>query len=176
MSERLLVDMDGVLADCMGRAFTYVGLFSGYELSHEDVREYWFEGMPHKPLLLEALKRRGFYRSLEPITGAVRAVNRLRREFDVVVCTAPMPGVETCESEKRDWLQHYFDRDFARQAIVTPNKAEVEGKAIIEDNPYIDVPYQPIMFDQPWNRNVDHPRMYGWGDLDVVRGVMNDGR
>jgi 5'(3')-deoxyribonucleotidase len=90
----------------------------------------------------------------------------------VVVCTQPAQS-KTCETEKREWLAEHFDTDFAEQAIVTRDKSKVLGKAIIEDNPYIEVPFIPIMFDQAWNRNrINKYRMFGWHDLRVVKRVM----
>jgi 5'(3')-deoxyribonucleotidase len=169
MSERLLVDMDGVLADTMGGAFDYIG----NDLAHEDIAEYWFTGLPAKSLILEAFRSKGFYTNLDVITGAVRAINRLRSEFDVVVCSAPIQGAEYCEEEKREWLEKHWDREFAEAAIMTQDKTLVSGKVLVEDNPYIgEGTWQPILFDQAWNRDSDLPRMYGWHDLDVIRKAM----
>lgn len=172
--ESLLIDMDGVLADTMGGMFDYVEQHFGYSLAHEDIRDYWFSDLPKKEIFT-ALRSRGFYRDLDVITGAVRAVNRLREEYNgnVYVCSKPMNGLETCEAEKREWLEEYFDEEFARTAIITDDKTTVPGRVIIEDNPDISGGmWQPVIFDQPYNRQAHHPRMYGWHDLGVVRAQM----
>lgn len=172
--ESLLIDMDGVMADTMGGMFDYVEQHFGHSLAHEDIVDYWFHGLPRDDIMT-ALRSEGFYRNLDVITGAVRAVKRLREQYNgnVYVCSAPMAGAEACETEKRDWLAEYFDEEFARQAIITADKARVPGWVIIEDNPNIDGGvWRPVMFDQPYNRMVNHPRMYGWHDLAVVRDQM----
>ena len=172
--ESLLIDMDGVMADTMGGMFNYVERQYGHSLAHEDVRDYWFSGLP-KTEIIEALRSEGFYRNLDVITGAVRAVNRLRNEFNgnVYVCSAPMSGAETSITEKRDWLTEHFDEDFAREAIITTDKTVVPGRIIVEDNPDIrGGMWQQVMFDQPYNREVQYPRMYGWCDLQVIRDEM----
>lgn len=172
--ESLLIDMDGVMADTMGGAFDYVEQHFGHSLAHEDIEDYWFGGLP-KEDMLTAFRSKDFYRNLDVITGAVRAIKRLREEYNgnVYVCSAPMEGSENCENEKRDWLLEYFDAEFSRQAIITANKAAVPGRVIIEDNPHIAGGiWQPVMFDQPYNRRSPYPRMYGWHDLQVVRNLM----
>ena len=172
--ESLLIDMDGVMADTMGGAFDYVEQHFGHSLAHEDIEDYWFAGLPREDMLT-AFRSDGFYRNLDVMTGAVRAIKRLREEYggNVYVCSAPMEGAPHCETEKRDWLSEYFDAEFARQAIITANKAAVPGRVIIEDNPHIAGGiWQPVIFDQPYNRTVTYPRMYGWHDLGVVRAHM----
>lgn len=167
----ILIDQDGVLADTMGAVFNRLDTY----YCHADISDYWFKGLSTPPeAFLDALRTPGLYRSLDVITGAVRAVNRLREMYhdNVFVVTSPMSGVEeTCEQEKREWLAEHFDTDFAERAIVTPNKAEVIGRLLIEDNPDIsrEASWQPILFDQPWNRHVpDLPVMRNWGDLQVI--------
>lgn len=174
--EALLIDMDGVMADTMGGVLDYVEENFGHSLAHEDIIDYWFAGLPRDDMML-ALSSKGFYRNLDVITGAIRGVRRLREEYNgnVYVCSAPMNGVEKCcETEKRDWLAEHFDEDFAKQAIITKNKAAVPGRVIIEDNPQIaGGTWQPVMFDQPYNRMASYPRMYGWHDLQIVRDQMH---
>ena len=169
MSERLLIDMDGVLADAVGRAFQ----MTDTRLSHADATDYWFSNLDAGSIL-NSMRFQGFFRSLDVITGAIQGVNRLREQYDVAVCTAPMPGYQgNAEAEKRQWLERHFDREFAESAIVTPDKHLHPAKAIIEDNPEVNHPGQIIMFHQRWNRNTRHyPRMFNWGDLDVVERVM----
>lgn len=171
MSERLLLDMDGVVADFMGYVYSVVEQETGSKLCHADTVDYWFADTSHRGLILDIIHREGTYSHLDVITGAVRAVNRLREQYDVVVCTQPSKS-PFCEDEKREWLARHFDNDFAEEAIVTREKHLVPGKAIIEDNPDIAGNFTPIMFDQAWNRNAPYARMYGWHDLGVVRRVM----
>lgn len=175
MSERLLIDQDGVLADFMGHVYNVVEQETGAKYCHADTTDYWFGNIVHKKLFTEIIDREGTYRHLDVITGAVRAVNRLRERYDVRVCSAPPKHSKTAEDEKREWLAEHFDQDFAEQAIITRDKHLVIGRLLVEDNPMIDrnANWQPIMFDQPWNRHVvDLDVMYGWGDIHVVTELM----
>jgi 5'(3')-deoxyribonucleotidase len=174
----LLLDQDGVMADTMGGIFRL--LDNDYPgLCHADIKDYWFKDM-HVPqgAFIEALRTPGLYRGLDVITGAIRAVNKLRERYDVRVVTAPMSGCEeSCEAEKREWLAEHFDNDFAEQAIVTSDKTKILGRLILEDNPDISrhASWQPIMFDQPWNQHVaDLPVMKNWGNLSVIHQVYKE--
>ena len=174
MENRLLLDMDGVMCDTMGAVFNEVRTNHGIDIVHADITDYWFKDSPASvDCFMDALRTKGIYRNLDVITGAVGAVNRLREQFDVVVCTAPMKGAEFCEDEKREWLAEHFDQDFAERAIVTADKSKVIGRLLIEDNPHVESPAQVIMFDQAYNRDrTDVPRMYGWHDLKVIQEAM----
>lgn len=65
----------------MGGMFDYVEEHFGHSLAHEDIQDYWFQNLPRSDIFT-ALRSRGFYRNLDVITGAVRAVNRLREEYN----------------------------------------------------------------------------------------------
>lgn len=172
---RALIDMDGTICDFMGHVYETVEAETGRRYCHADTVDYWFNDCPDRDLFLSIMNREGTYRHLDVITGAVKAVNRLRESYDVVVCSAPPKASKTAEDEKREWLAEHFDADFAEQAIITRDKHLVIGRILIEDNPDIDrnANWRPVMFDQAWNRGVtDLPRMYGWHDLSVVEEAM----
>jgi 5'(3')-deoxyribonucleotidase len=177
MNESIILDQDGVLADTMGAALNIIKQERGISMCHADLQDYWFNGLPvDQNEIMDVLMRPGFYRELDVITGAVQAVNRLRERFNdnVYVVTAPMAGAEGCEAEKREWLTEHFDKDFSDRAIVIPDKTRVLGRLLIEDNPHIsrNASWEPIMFDQPWNRKAtDLRRMYGWNDVGVIYGT-----
>ncbi len=172
---RLLVDMDGCMAEFMGHIYSTVKAETGRQYCHADTVDYWFNDSPDRALFLDIMNREGTYRHLGVISGAREAITRLRESYDVVVCSAPPKTSKTAEDEKREWLAEHFDTDFAEQAIITRDKHLVIGRVLIEDNPHIDrdANWRPVMFDQAWNREVtDLPRMYGWHDLAPVMEAM----
>lgn len=172
---KLLLDMDGVMADFMGHIYETVRIETGRSYCHADTKDYWFNDCPDKALFLDIMNREGTYRHLGVISGAREAINRLRGLYDVQVVTAPPKTSKTAEDEKREWLAEHFDSDFAEEAIVTRDKHLVIGRILLEDNPFIDrnANWRPVMFDQAWNREAtDLPRMYGWHDLSVLEREM----
>ncbi len=99
--ESLLIDMDGVMTDTMGGVFDYVEQHFGHSLAHEDIKDYWFSGLP-KADILTAMRSKGFYRYLDVMTGSVRAIKRLREEYNgnVYVCSQPMAGAGVVKLKK----------------------------------------------------------------------------
>ncbi len=78
----------------------------------------------------------GFFENLEPITGAIDAVNQLRKNniFDVYILTAPSIRNPHSYTEKRLWVEKYFDYDFTDKLIICSNKALLKGDFLIDDN------------------------------------------
>ena len=77
----------------------------------------------------------GFFESLPPINGAIEAVNRLRASqiYDVYILTAPSTRNPHCYMEKRVWVEKYFDYEFTKKLIISPNKGLLKGDFLIDD-------------------------------------------
>lgn len=76
----------------------------------------------------------GFFRSLAPIDGAIATINELRDLFDVYVLTAPSTRNAHSYSEKRIWIEEYFDYAFTKKLILSPNKGLLKGDYLIDDH------------------------------------------
>lgn len=106
------IDMDGVLCDLVG----------GYRRAREE-----------RPDIRYPQSLPGLFESLAPIPGAIDAVNRLRREFDVWVLTAPSTRNPLSYTEKRVWIEKHFDYPFTKKLIISPDKGLVKGDYLIDD-------------------------------------------
>ncbi len=76
----------------------------------------------------------GFFQSLEPIDGAIAAVNELRKSFDVYVLTAPSTRNAHSYTEKRIWIEEHFDYQFTKKLILSPNKGLLKGDYLVDDH------------------------------------------
>ena len=78
----------------------------------------------------------GFFENLEPISGAIDAVNKLRKNniFDIYILTAPSTRNPHSYSEKRIWVEKYFDYDFTDKLIICSNKALLKGDFLVDDS------------------------------------------
>jgi 5'-nucleotidase len=173
----ILVDQDGVLANFES------GFYAAWQAA----------GHPHPALPLEqrrsfyvrddypaALRAEveaiytapGFYRDLPAISGAVEALTTLLEQgHDVRICTSPLTQYRHCVPEKYEWVERHLGAEFVTRMIVSKDKTIVHGDLLVDDNPQIKGPctpsWQHVIFDQPYNRQVEGTRMNwaNWRDV-----------
>ena len=112
--QRLYFDMDGVLVD----------FASGVEkLSEETKKEY--EGrIDETP---------GLFALMEPMPGAIEAVNLLAKHYDVYILSTSPWGNTTAASDKIEWVKKYFGSVFHKRVILTHHKDLLKGDFLIDD-------------------------------------------
>ncbi|XP_066432785.1 5'(3')-deoxyribonucleotidase, mitochondrial [Eleutherodactylus coqui] len=144
---RVLVDMDGVLADFEG------GFLKKYRAQYpkepyialEDRRGFWVSEQYEtlKPGLSEKAisiwEGKNFFLDLDPIDGAVEALREMSRlpNTDVFICTSPIKRYRFCPYEKYAWVEKHFGHEFLEQIILTRDKTVVSADLLIDDRPDI---------------------------------------
>ncbi|KAM9304917.1 5'(3')-deoxyribonucleotidase, mitochondrial [Gastrophryne carolinensis] len=144
---RVLVDMDGVLADFEG------GFLKKYRsrypqepyITLEDRRGFWVSEQYEKlkPGLSEKAisiwESKNFFLELDPIDGAVEALKEMSRlpNTDVFICTSPIKQYQYCPYEKYAWVEKHFGHEFLEQIILTRDKTVVAADLLIDDRPDI---------------------------------------
>ncbi|XP_035469419.1 5'(3')-deoxyribonucleotidase, mitochondrial-like isoform X3 [Scophthalmus maximus] len=147
---RVLVDMDGVLADFEG------GFLKKYRarypdepyISLEDRRGFWVSaqyGQLRSDLCVSDEKAisiwesKDFFIELEPLPGGVEAVKEMARmdNTDVFICTSPIKHYKHCPFEKYAWVERHLGHDFLEQVILTRDKTLITGDVLIDDKPDI---------------------------------------
>ncbi|TCJ14925.1 5'-3'-deoxyribonucleotidase [Parasulfuritortus cantonensis] len=118
----------------------------------------------------------GFYRDLPVISGAIEAIQALL-EFghDVRICTSPLNQYRFCLPEKYEWVERNLGPDFVHRMIVTKDKTVILGDVLVDDKPSVTgtrtPAWQHVIFDQPYNRQADGPRMT-WENWNAVLGTV----
>ena len=178
----LLVDQDNVLADFTRVIYTEMCARGHRELAPPPAKQSTYPLEDHyPPELLGELKAiytaEGFFRSLPPIEGAVQAVKEMVSEgIDVRICTHPIQAYRNCVGEKYEWVERHLGAAFTTRMILTRDKTIVAADGLIDDNPDITGSRTPtwrhIVFDQPYNRNVEGPRLIGWTNWRSVIGPL----
>lgn len=123
-----------------------------------------------------------FFYDLEPIDGAVDAINKMREiGWNVFFCSHPEHTSEYCHNDKNRWVRKYFGDDAAKNLILTQDKTLVRGDVLIDDRSQIPGIAKPewrhILFTTELNRNrkTDKPRLDSWspGWETAVEAVLS---
>ncbi|XP_075996143.1 5'(3')-deoxyribonucleotidase, mitochondrial [Genypterus blacodes] len=185
MRLRVLVDMDGVLADFEG------GFLEKYRarypdepfISLQDRRGFWVSaqyGALRSGLCEKAIsiwESKGFFLELEPLPGAVEAVKEMAAmdNTDVFLCTSPINKYQYCLYEKSAWVEKHLGHSFLERVILTRDKTVISGNLLIDDKPDIlgvepKPTWEHILFTTCHNRHLQlptgssHRRLLSWAD------------
>ncbi|XP_036693950.1 5'(3')-deoxyribonucleotidase, mitochondrial isoform X10 [Balaenoptera musculus] len=158
---RVLVDMDGVLADFEGGFLRkFRARFPDQPfIALEDRRGFWVseqydrlqpglsfpvalrlrvfldgtQGVTEKAISI--WESENFFFDLEPLPGAVEAVKQMANleSTDVFICTSPIKMYKYCPFEKYAWVEKHFGPDFLEQIVLTRDKTVVSADLLIDD-------------------------------------------
>lgn len=172
----VLVDMDGVLADIEFEFERQLREVLGVPtIALEDRRGFWIdkhyaEVFPtateqYRAQIDTILFKRGFFRSLQPIPGAIEGINKLHEAgHSVRICTAPMVENEWCLYEKHDWVKRFLGEEWCRRLIIAKDKTYILGDYLIDDKSPITGDLRPtwkhILYDGHTNTDTIHDANY----------------
>lgn len=176
---RVLLDVDGVLADFVSRAAQWANTVTT-KASHKtctkwDVLESWgLQG--YQSWFDSVCSQRGFCADLPVYSGAKTFVRALRKDAEVVVVTSPLSCSPFWCHERTMWLANHFGFE-SKNVIFAKRKELVRGDVLIDDGPHNLEHFAGVrvLVDRPWNQGsmiVGQRRCVGYQQiLDVVRGV-----
>ncbi|MCF7798472.1 5'-3'-deoxyribonucleotidase [Candidatus Woesearchaeota archaeon] len=157
-----LVDMDGVLADYVGKynekwllKFPQRPFVSREAMTSHQIEEHYDKKYIEDIKAISQDKK--FFAELEELPGAVEGIERLLHQGnDVYICTSPNILNDYCEHGKKQWVKEHLGMFWVRRMIITKDKTLVRGDYLIDDKPRVSGIMQPtwkqILYDQPYNR------------------------
>lgn len=176
----ILVDQDGPLADFeQGFLAAWQREFPSELFVPIEERKSRFVDQDYplhlRPKVQWLIHQPGFYFNLPPTEGAIEAVFQIQesKEYDLWICTTPLPAYNPCVLEKYRWVEKHLGRDFTRKMISTRDKTLIRGHFLVDDNPQIEGSLPPewehLVFDYPQNRNVaQEKRRISWANWREV--------
>ncbi len=167
---RLIVDMDGVLADVYQQFIHFEFLESGVKINLNSVEGD--DEIVAFPNGYKHVHERGFFRSAPLIPYAQTVLEELNQSHEVFIVSSAMEFPNSLE-EKYYWLLENFPFLSWKQFVLCGSKQVVEGDIMIDDH-FKNLDYfkgKTLLFDQPHNRNHnDHPhhRVHNWLEIKEI--------
>lgn len=173
----ILADMDGCTSEWAGGIEQTLDS-RGYGTHFLDWSRW--EGVRHDATVLQrlafasAMATPGFYRHLEPIPGAAKALNgMLAAGHEVLLCSTPDKTNPSCPTDKRDWAEEHLGAGWGERLILSHDKTLIHGDILIDDKPTITGRRPPswehVLFHQEYNAHItDRRRITDWNDWEAV--------
>ena len=134
--QRMIIDMDEVIADPMGEMIAWYDKQYGLPVDRQKMLAgSWIKGFPeqHQELIWQRLSSPGFFRHLPLIPDSVDVLERLNRRYEVFIVSAAMEFPNSLK-DKWDWLSDHFPFLSWRQLALCGSKDLVHGDIMIDDH------------------------------------------
>ena len=178
--KRVLVDMDGIVVDFFGPMFERYFRLTGEvvvidQILGWDMSNYVGQG----DVLMAIFREPGYFRKLLPNPGAVRALKRLSKSYDVIIasyaCTAD------AAKEKIEWCAEWLPFIGPNNIFLCHRKELIEGHAIIDDGLHNAAAYKiawpralVLGISYPYNDDKGKVFDYRVADCHKIAGAWRD--
>jgi len=169
--QRLIVDMDGVIADVYTQFLNMEEKEFGYRQTAENLIGKK-ENEAFRNCLIYVTSD-GFFSKAPVIDGAVEALKLLNERYDLFIVSAAMEFPKSLP-EKYAWLREHFSFLSWHQFVFCGSKIVVQGDIMVDDH-FKNLDYfsgKRLLFTQPHNTGQDergHTRVSTWKEiLDIL--------
>lgn len=169
MKKRILVDMDGVLADVYSSFIDLHEKESGQRLSVIDIAGLLeAEAFPNQ---IKWVTTPGFFRNVPLMPGSREGLKRLNDGFEVIVVSLATEFPHSL-TDKQLWLHEHFPFISWQQIVFCGSKNIILADIMIDDHlkNLDNFSGDTFMFTQPHNMMVNsrHRRVNSWKDIENV--------
>lgn len=164
---RILVDMDGVLANVYSQFLKLealeTGRFRNIEETNGKIESEAF------PFYDKHVRSVGFFGTAPTMKGSVEGVKYLNNKYEVIILSSATEFPLSL-SEKELWLNKFFPFIGWQQMVFCGRKDLVKGDIMIDDHPKNLLLFEgrKVLFTQPHNidiHNATFERVFCWEDI-----------
>ena len=134
--ERIIIDMDEVIADPMGEMIEWYRKEHGGDVDWDKMLVgSWLKGFPeqHQPLIMERLLAPGFFRNLPVMEDSIDVLREMNERYEIFIVSAAMEFPNSLK-DKYEWLMEHFPFFTWRQLALCGSKDLVFGDHMIDDH------------------------------------------
>jgi 5'-nucleotidase len=168
--KRILVDMDGVLADVYSQFFDLHEADFGTRLSIRDIAGLKeAEAFPNQ---LKWVNTPGFFRTVPVMKGSQEGLKKLSEHNEVIVVSLATE-FPICLTDKQLWLHEHYPFISWKQIVFCGRKEILNADIMIDDHlkNLDNFKGDTILFTQPHNMNItgsSHKRVDSWAEIEKL--------
>lgn len=136
MKERVIIDMDEVMADTMGKMVGWYEGVYGVKVDYSVMKDgSWLVGFPeeHRTMIRKRLLEPGFFRDVPVMDGCQEVLREMNDRYEVFIVSAAMEFPNSLK-DKLEWLLEHFSFLNWRQLVLCGDKRMVNGDHMIDDH------------------------------------------
>jgi 5'-nucleotidase len=133
--ERVIIDMDEVIADPMGDMIAWYEKEYGITVDFEKMKGSWLPGFPeqHHALVRARLHEPGFFRNLPVMKDSVDVLKEMNKRYEIFIVSAATEFPNSLK-EKLVWMLEHFPFFNWKQLVLCGEKRMVFGDHMIDDH------------------------------------------
>jgi 5'(3')-deoxyribonucleotidase len=171
--ERIIIDMDEVIADPMGEMINWYKTEYGHPIDYQKMLGgSWVKGFPeeHHSLIRERLFAEGFFRQLPVMKDAVEVLGEMNKQYEIFIVSAATEFPNSLK-DKLEWLTEHFPFLTWRQLVLCGDKRMVSGDYMIDDHVRNLQHFngKKYLFTSPHNLDImGYPRINNWNEAAEI--------
>jgi 5'-nucleotidase len=171
--ERVIIDMDEVIADPMGQMISWYNSEYGLPVDYKLMEAgSWVKGFPaqHQAIIRERLFEEGFFRNLPVMDDSREVLEEMNRRYEIFIVSAAVEFPNSLK-DKVEWLMENFPFFTWRQLVLCGDKRMVYGDHMIDDHVRNLEHFngQKYLFSSPHNAKVTgYRRINNWKEAASI--------
>lgn len=173
IKERVIIDMDEVIADTMGKMVSWYQSEYGGAVDHTIMKAgSWVSGFPeeHRKLIRQRLLEPGFFRDIPVMPHCQEVLKEMNERYEVFIVSAALEFPHSLK-DKLEWLLEHFPYFSWKQLVLCGDKRMINGDHMIDDHVrnLEHFPGEKYLFTSFHNLDVTgYRRVNNWQELSQI--------